>query len=175
MPKIEVPLIEKWTPEMLERLPEDFHYEVSEGKLVVAAAAMRPWHEDAMARLRFLLRLQGRFACMEQGVVIGPGEIVTCDVGVLDAPPARSVAYHPAREFDLVIEVVSPDSRRTDREVKPKQYAVGNIAEYWRVEETEDGEAVVHQHRLVRIDGAATYAETRVVTLATLEKEAGGS
>ncbi|MCW6003013.1 Uma2 family endonuclease [Micromonospora sp. CPCC 205371] len=172
MRTIELPVTNEWTPELLEGLPPDYRYEVSEGKLVVAAAAMRPWHADAQGRVWHLLRTQGRHAYLEQGVVIGPAELLTCDVGVFRDPPARSVAYHPAREFPLVVEVVSPDSRRDDREVKPVKYAAGGIPEYWRVEETEDGEAVVHQQRLIREVGAGPqYVESRVVLLSALEAE----
>jgi Uma2 family endonuclease len=172
MRTIELPVTQEWTPEVLEGLPDEYRYEVSEGKLVVAAAAMRPWHEDVQARMRYMLRSQGRLACMEQGVVIGPGEMPTCDLGVFRDPPAPDVAYHPAREFELVVGVVSPDSRQADREIKPRQYAAGGIPEYWRVERADDGAAVVHQHRLIRmVDGPAQYAETRVVLLSTLEDE----
>lgn len=169
---IELPVTTEWTPELLERLPNDFRYEVSEGKLIVAAAAMRPWHADVEVRVRNLLHAAGRHAYLEQGIVLGPGEIPSCDVGVFRDPPADDVAYHPAREFELVVEVVSVDSRRADREVKPQQYANGGIPEFWRVEQAEDGEAVVYQYRLARILGAdATYAETRVVPLSVLEAE----
>lgn len=173
MRTIELPVTQEWTPEVLEGLSHQYRYEVSEGKLIVAAAAMRPWHEDVQARLRNLLRSQGRLACMEQGVVIGPGTIYTCDVGVFRDPPADDVAYHPAREFELVVEVVSPDSRRADREIKPEKYAACGVPEYWRVERVEGGEAVVHQHRLTRDvgEGAARYAEIRAVLLSTLEDE----
>lgn len=44
------------------------------------------------------------------------------------------------------------------------------MPEYWRVEESADGEAIVYQSRLARLaDGPATYAETRVATLTALE------
>lgn len=172
MRTIELPVTDEWTPELLEGLPPDYRYEVSEGRLIVAAAAMRPWHADVQYRIVHLLRRRGVLAYPEPGIVVGPGEMLTCDVGVFRDPPARSVAYHPAREFPLVVEVVSPDSRREDRETKPFKYAAGGIAEYWRVEEADDGEAVVHEHRLVREVGAdSRYAETRVVLLSALEAE----
>jgi Uma2 family endonuclease len=172
VPVLEIPPVPNWTADALERLPEEFRYEVTEGKLVIGPAAKTPWHSKTQMRLCNLLRARGRLAYREQGVVIGPGEICTCDVGVFRGPPSEDAAYHPAREFDLVIEVVSPDSQRADREVKPGRYAAGGIHEYWRVEKTDDGEVVVFQHRLVRVDGTpASYAETRVVLLSTLEKE----
>jgi Uma2 family endonuclease len=171
MQTIELPVSLEWTPEMLERLPRIYRYQVSEGNLIVSAAAMRPWHGDAEFRVIQLLRSGGLTAYPELGVVIGPGEIYDCDVGVLRDPPADEVAYHPAREFELVVEIVSPDSRFADRVLKPTKYAAAGIPEYWRIEK-EDGEAVVYQHRLARRPGGPVeYAETRVVTLSTLEKE----
>jgi len=171
MATIELPLGNDWTAEILQGLPSDYRYELWEGKLVVAAAAMRPWHADGVGRVYRLLISAGRLAYLEQGVILGPRELVTPDVGVFRDPPARDVAYHPAREFELVVEVVSPDSRTADRIIKPPKYAAGGIPEYWRVEETDDGETVVYQHKLVREAGAERYVETRVVMLSTLEKE----
>ncbi|MFD0741217.1 Uma2 family endonuclease [Phytohabitans flavus] len=132
---------------------------------------MRAWHSDAEFRVMNLLRSQGMNAYHEAGIVIGPGEIYDCDVGVLRDPPAPQVAYHPAREFELVVEVVSPDSRAADRVNKPAVYADAGIPEYWRVEEADDGEPVIYQHKLVHVAGGARYAEARVVLLSTLEKE----
>ena len=172
MRTVALPVTTEWTPELLETLPGDYRYEVSEGRLVVAAAAMRPWHADAESRVVFLLRGRGQLAYCEQGVVLGPGEIVTCDVGVFRDPPSDDVAYHPAREFDLIVEVVSPDSRHQDREVKPGKYAGGGIPEYWRGERIDGGEAIVYQYRLAPGAGVLPhYTETRAVLLSELEKE----
>jgi len=41
------------------------------------------------------------------------------------------------RGADLVIEVVSPDDRRRDFEVKRREYARANIPEYWIVDQQE--------------------------------------
>jgi Uma2 family endonuclease len=171
MRTIELPVTVEWTPEMLESLPRDYRYEVSEGNLIVSAAATRPWHGDAQFRITHLLRSQGLIAYPESGVVIGPRDIHDCDVGVLRDPPADDVAYHPPREFELVVEIVSPDSEFADRVLKPAKYATGGIPEYWSVEKGGEGEHLVHQHRLVYEAGVARYEETRVVPLSTLEKE----
>lgn len=68
MRTIELPVTMEWTPEMLLSLPRDYRYEVSEGNLVVSAAAMRPWHGDAQFRIRQLLRSHGLEAHHEAGV-----------------------------------------------------------------------------------------------------------
>ncbi|MDQ7907103.1 Uma2 family endonuclease [Phytohabitans sp. ZYX-F-186] len=171
MRTIELPVTMEWTPEMLESLPREYRYEVIEGRLIMAAAAMRAWHGRTLYRVLHLLTAQGLEAYPETGLVVGPGEVYSPDVGVLRDPSAPQIAYHPAREFELVVEIVSPDSRTADRITKPLKYADAGIPEYWRVEEDDDGEAVVYQHRLVREAGVARYAEARVVLLSTLEKE----
>jgi hypothetical protein len=55
MPMIDVPVTMEWSPEVLERLPEDFRYEVSEGKLVLALRPQTPEHSDISFRV---LRLE---------------------------------------------------------------------------------------------------------------------
>lgn len=167
---LELPETAEWTPEALERLSPEFRYEVREGNLVVMPAAMRPWHADTQSRVRNLLVGQGHRAYIEQGVVLRAGEIRTCDVGVYSQAPTGPAAYRPASDFTLLVEVVSDGSRREDREVKPRLYAAAGVAEYWRVEESEDGGAVVYQYRLTRLlDGPPEYTETRVTTLGALE------
>jgi Uma2 family endonuclease len=56
----------------------------------------------------------------------------------------------------LAVEVVSPGSESTDREVKPREYAEAGIEHYWRVE--IDPEIVVHTFRR----GDHGYVETGV-------------
>lgn len=170
MTTFELPDLMVWTPEALERLPAEYRYEVSEGNLVVMSAAMRPWHAEVQRRVCNVLVGQGRHAYIEQGVVLPDDEIRTCDVGVFTHPPTGGGAYHPAEEFELLVEVVSESSRREDREIKPRIYASAGVAEYWRVEEDTAGGAIVYQYRVAHLaDGPATYAETRIVTLAALE------
>lgn len=168
---LELPDTQEWSPAILERLSPELRYEVREGNLVIMAAAMPPWHADTQARVRNLLVGQGEHAYIEQGVVLPGGEIRTCDVGVFATSPSGDSAYHPASAFTLLVEVVSERSRREDREVKPKIYADAGVPAYWRVEEGDDGEAIVYQYELVRLaaDKSATYAEARVVSLAALE------
>ncbi|WP_169811207.1 Uma2 family endonuclease [Nocardia amamiensis] len=170
MTTLELPDVFEWTPRALERLSPEFRYEVREGNLVVMAAAMRPWHANAQARVWRLLTAADRLAYIEQGIVLGDSEIRTCDVGVYRQSPQGDHGYRPATEFELLVEVVSPGSVREDRETKPKLYAAAGVPEYWRVEESADGAPVVYQYRLTPLaDGAAVYAETRVVLLEALE------
>jgi Uma2 family endonuclease len=167
---LELPDSLEWTPEALERLSPEFRYEVREGNLTIMPAAMRPWHADTQRRVVQMLVMQGRHAYIEQGVILPDNEIRTCDVGVLSKPPFGKSAYHPASEFVLLVEVVSEDSRRQDREVKPTLYAAAGVPAYWRIEERDDGEPIVFQYELARLAvGPATYVESRVVTLTDIE------
>jgi Uma2 family endonuclease len=175
MTTLELPTDVEWSPEVLERLPADFRYAVSEGNLVIMAAAMRPWHAEVQRRVVNLLVNQGRPAYIEQGVVLGSNEIRTCDVGVYRRSPTGSQAYRPADEFALLVEVVSKDSRREDREIKPRLYAQAGVPEYWRIEESDTGEAVVYVHSLVRPEGRpATYPPPVTTTLEALESGENG-
>ena len=55
---------------------------------------------------------------------------------------------------DLVMEVLSPDDRRRDTEVKRREYALAGIPEYWLVD--PDGETVTV---LIRDAGSGDYVE----------------
>jgi Uma2 family endonuclease len=65
-----------------------------------------------------------------------------------DAPLRDLSRRHPAGAewFGLVVEVVSPRTRKTDRFLKPAEYAAAGIPCFWRVE--LEPEPVVHGFRL---------------------------
>jgi Uma2 family endonuclease len=44
----------------------------------------------------------------------------------------------PFDDVELVVEVVSPDSRTRDREIKPHKYAAAGIRYFWRVERSRE-------------------------------------
>lgn len=88
-------------------------------------------------------------------VLVATGDVVRADhSGILD-PSAVA----------LVVEIVSPSSRTTDRLTKPAVYAAAGIASFWRVE--LDGGPAVFTYRLehgryVEV-GSATPGERLVV------------
>lgn len=70
----------------------------------------------------------------------------------------RQTSFDPS-QIVLAIEVVSPESVRRDRDVKPRKYAKAGIRHFWRVEEN-DGAPVVYVYE---IDPAAgSYAITGI-------------
>ena len=142
---LDVPVGQEWTPEALEALPAVHKYEVREGNLVVMNAAMRLFHSRTQTRITVLL---GDLAYAETGIDLGPRELRTCDVGVFHEQPSEDQAYWPPEAFRLVVEIISPSTEREDRNVKPLLYAEAGIPEFWMVEETEHGEALVHRYEL---------------------------
>jgi len=65
-----------------------------------------------------------------------PGErLVTPDIVVVDGPVADTarIRFAPSAVL-LVVEIVSPGSRATDRAVKLELYAEAGIPAYWRLE-----------------------------------------
>ncbi|MGH9064573.1 MAG: Uma2 family endonuclease, partial [Acidimicrobiales bacterium] len=64
----------------------------------------------------------------------------------------------------LVVEIVSPGSRTTDRLTKPAIYARAGIEFYWRVELDEGPTIVAHRlHRGAYVEQASASAVERLV------------
>lgn len=70
-------------------------------------------------------------------VQLWPGKIREPDVVFMLAEHNERRGNRYWRGADLVIEVVSPDDRRRDYEVKRREYAQANIPEYWIVDQQE--------------------------------------
>lgn len=153
-----------WRFEELADLPEDDQrYEVVDGRLVVTPPPSQR-HQLIGAELLFQLRSQAPPAwrvCYEFALPMGTdGRVPDLAVVRSDADVSGPRPYPVGPEaFGLVVEVVSPSSRKTDRFAKPGEYAEAGIPLFWRVE-TEPA-VVVHAHELrdgvyvevARIDG----------------------
>ena len=65
-----------------------------------------------------------------------PGErLTTPDIAVVEGPVADTdPVRYPSSAVLLVVEIVSPGSRATDRAIKPELYADAGIPAYWRLE-----------------------------------------
>src|SRR5215207_2866906 len=66
---------------------------------------------------------------------------------------------------DLVVEVVSDESRRRDREQKLREYEAGGVRECWLVD------TVLEQADLYRLDGGGRYAQVAAGRYAVLRSE----
>lgn len=72
-----------------------------------------------------------------------------------DAPVARRQLGVESAHVVLIVEVVSPSSRKTDRFFKPVEYAGAGIPAYWRVET----EGTVSLTAYVLAPGQQVYTE----------------
>jgi Uma2 family endonuclease len=109
--------------------------ELNEGTLEVAAAAQQAWHSTVAHRIRAMIKEQGRATLTEAGVVLGVRKVRIPDV-IRFRPgftPDNFASQFPAEQIDLVVEVVSPESRYRDQEVKPAEYEAAGIDEMWIV------------------------------------------
>ncbi|MFE7722141.1 Uma2 family endonuclease [Nocardia rhizosphaerihabitans] len=113
-------------------------YELVEGVLVVSP---RPTsiHQRVINRLAWQLEQQLPLELEPLGeveVVIDPRPPATVRVPDLCVVPALSeaVARWTPDEVTLVVEVLSPGTRRTDRVTKFAEYAEAGIANYWLVD-----------------------------------------
>ena len=133
-----------WAFADLVELPDDGRrYEVVDGLLVVRPPPSQA-HQLLSNRLRQQLGEQappGWEVVVEFALPLGTDGRVP-DVSVLHMPrlpPAGAGPYpYGAEHFALVVEIVSPASRKTDRFSKPGEYAEAGIALLWRVETDPD-------------------------------------
>ena len=127
-----------WTRADLERLPDDGNrYEVLDGVLLVTPQPAF-LHQQVAMRLAVLLLPH----CEHHGIgsVVGPGAIpvgdseLQPDVAVYPGPPPRNASWSSLPRPILVVEVLSPSTRRRDLGIKRAAYRRWKIPEYWVVD-----------------------------------------
>ncbi|NGY57352.1 Uma2 family endonuclease [Lentzea sp. NEAU-D13] len=125
-----------------DAMPEDMcrRHELVDGVLQVIASPF-PRHQRAATKLAYCLDEQlpdHLTAVIDVDVALKSGMRATVrrpDVVVLSVENYGDGDRHlDAADVLLVVEVVSPGSERTDRVVKPAEYARAGIAHYWLVE-----------------------------------------
>ncbi len=130
-----------WTFEDWPDLPDDGHrYEIVDGNLLVTPPPTQ-LHQLAASGLRdqlFLAAPPGWRAVTELPLPLGDDHVRVPDV-VVHRWPLRAPAPDPRNpvtvaDVGLVVEVVSPRSRRTDRFAKPGEYADAGVPLFWRLE-----------------------------------------
>jgi Uma2 family endonuclease len=155
------PIGQVLTPEEYDALPENSLREFVDGVVHVMATPTY-WHQQVAQELRAALkhlkptdlRVTGELEIrLGDNLRRNPDVLVVAAAG-LDRGACRVLPEHVV----LAIEIVSPGSESTDREIKPHEYARAGIPHYWRVE--IDPELVVHTFRL----GDRAYVETGVFT-----------
>jgi Uma2 family endonuclease len=141
-----------WSEEDLLALPDSVQrYELLEGTLLVNPPAGGP-HQLVSWTLTGVLRAAATpdvVAVQELGVRLPDNTMFIPDILVAtrDAVLANGSGILDAGDVVLVVEIVSPGSRTTDRLTKPALYARAGIASFWRVE-LEDGGTAIFVYRL---------------------------
>jgi Uma2 family endonuclease len=121
-----------YTAEMVRALPEDGNrYETVRGELLVTPAP-RVWHEEIVARLFIALREYllaepvGHAFGSRSDISWGPDTLVEPDVFVAPFEEVRTLDWARVKTLLLVVEVLSPSSRRADRGRYGGRYCGGN-------------------------------------------------
>ncbi len=159
---LRMPRWRAWTWADLQEIRDSGHrYEIIDGSLHVSASPT-PRHQLVASRLvRVLLAAAPDDIEVMETVDIDFGPSVL-EPDVLVVPAAAAYADKPKfapTDLLLVVEVVSPSSRRMDRMVKPSILAEFGIPAYWRVELDVPAAPLVVVHAL---DGDV-YREVAVV------------
>ena len=124
-----------WTVDDVANLPEDLHYELINGRLILTPAAM-PIHQIIGVRIVNALEANG-----PEDVVVSPDSSVTTDFRNEPRPDVvvtreEGANRTPVLASDvlLVVEIISKSSILSDRDEKMKLYAYAGIQHYWIVD-----------------------------------------
>ena len=136
-----------WTVDDLDELPDDgYRYELLDGSLLVSPPPELA-HQVVATRLAVLLAAQlpdDLVAVAAPGVYYDARNYRIPDLVVF---PRVVLSQERPRltptDVLLAVEVASPGSARTDRVLKPAEYAAAGVPHFWRVEPAE-GVLVVH-------------------------------
>ncbi len=166
-----------WTRDMLAALPDDgLRYELCDGNLVVTPPRQRhQWWADRLAQQLRSAVPAGWRVVVELPLPLGDTDLRVPDVVVHRWPlsaPADDIDPLRAVDVGLVVEIVSARTRKTDRFLKPGEYAGAGIPAYWRLE-TEPhlvlhpfllrgGSYVAQPTVFERGDGASSWGPLRV-------------
>jgi Uma2 family endonuclease len=128
----------RWTVEDLESLPDDGNrYEVVRGRLFVTPAS-GPRHEMILERLASLLipyvAAQELGHVYHRAVLRFEASEVEPDLSVRQEPLTMDTPWQAWPIPLLVVQVLSPTTRRRDFGDKSDLYADANVGEYWIVD-----------------------------------------
>jgi len=129
-----------YTADMVRSLPDDGNrYETVHGELLVTPAP-RGIHQYVVTNL--VVRLGNYLAAHPAGQLFispadiswGPDLLVQPDVFVVATDEGRTLDWARMKTLLLVIEVLSPSTRRADRFTKRRAYQEARVANYWIVD-----------------------------------------
>lgn len=127
----------QWTEADYFALPDTNRYvELSEGRLIMPP---HPTYGHQTALQNIFLKLQAFVDGQQLGIVrfaplpvrLWPGKIREPDVLFLGKEHADRIGEQVLGVPDLVVEIISPSTRTTDRVEKFYEYARAGVREYW--------------------------------------------
>ncbi|MFJ8788157.1 Uma2 family endonuclease [Streptomyces sp. NPDC102462] len=149
-----IPPAEGWTADDLDRIPDlPPHTELIDGSLVFMSP-QTAFHARCMRLLenRLLEQAPARLDVLrEMTIKLDQKNRPEPDIVVfpIEANTGPGQTWYDPADIILAVEVVSPDSRERDREVKPRKYAQAGVRHFWRVEQDDDkGFPVVYVYEL---------------------------
>ncbi|GAA4238424.1 Uma2 family endonuclease [Actinomadura meridiana] len=164
-----LPSGETWTRADYEALPEDLPARVSliHGELVVSPRP-RPIHQRIARRLATRIEDAAPDAWQvdtDVDVLLSDDEMepveIAPDIVVYSAEHDIYERPIPVEMVALVVEVVSPSTKRKDRRIQPTLYAEAQVRHYWRVETDQTAPAfAIYSYELDDATGA--YVATGV-------------
>ncbi len=126
----------EWTVDLLEQLPDDgLRYEILDGILIVSPSPI-PVHQRAIGRIYLALV----HACPPDHEAFvspldwQPDTRTSLEPDVLVVATDRIGPKNIQQNPTIVVEVLSPSSRRYDRLMKFGRYAEAGIPQYWIVD-----------------------------------------
>lgn len=127
-----------YTVEDVLHLPDDApRVELRDGVMIVVPSPTYD-HQDIGGLLWYWLRQHAprEFrASQATGVAVSLDTTFEPDVLLVNADVAGANHYSLADHVTLVVEIVSPGTRKRDRLEKPAEYAAASIRHYWRIEQ----------------------------------------
>jgi Uma2 family endonuclease len=130
----------QWTEREYFSLPDTNRYlELSEGRLIMPP---HPTRSHQVAVEEFYIRLRafvherglGEVHIAPLPVRLWPGKIREPDIFFIAKEHAERIGERACDVPDLVVEVLSPATRETDRGEKFFEYAKAGVSEYWLVD-----------------------------------------
>jgi len=123
------------TVDDIVNLPEDLHYELIDGRLVLTPLAL-PTHQLIGIETATAIKEHSPdefIINVEQAILIDRRNELRPDVVLIHEEGA---GYSPVLPGDvpLVVEIISKSSQRTDRDLKLKKYAYVGIPSYWIID-----------------------------------------
>lgn len=138
-----MPLPHNYTAEQVRAFSEDGNrYELVRRELLVTPAP-RAWHQEIITRVHVALwtylpmEKVGHAFVSPADISWGPYTLVQPDVFVVPLAQARTFDWAQLQDLLLVIEVLSPSSRRADHYTKRLEYRLQGIPLYWLIDPDE--------------------------------------